>query len=116
MAIQHMSTIPREASTLILKIRSYIARSDLKNKAVSAVFCLFIRSDLTAQDRILRVLASLGWTQKYYIINSETILDTKNCIPIFKNEFPTIDVMQFGSFKHWASSQAYTDMITLPRN
>ena len=38
--------VPREARDLIFKIRSYSARSDLKNKVFSAVFCLFLRSDL----------------------------------------------------------------------
>ena len=53
---------PREARDLISKIRSWTVRSDLKNKAFSAVFCLFLRSDLTVQDRILEIrsLASLG--------------------------------------------------------
>ena len=54
--------LPREARDLIFKIRSCTVRSDLKNKAFSAVFCLFLRSDLTVQDRILKIrsLASLG--------------------------------------------------------
>ena len=53
---------PREARDLISKIRSCTVRSDLKNKAFSAVFCLFLRSDLAVQDRILEIrsLASLG--------------------------------------------------------
>ena len=54
---------PREARDLISKIRSCTVRSDLKNKAFSAAFCLFLRSDLTVQDRILEIrsLASLGF-------------------------------------------------------
>ena len=61
-----MSTVrtePREASTLIFKIRSCALRSDLiKLSKKSAENTLFSRSDLTAQDRILKigVLASLG--------------------------------------------------------
>ena len=53
---------PREARDLISKIRSCTVRSDLKNKAFSAVFSLFLRSDLTVQDRILEIrsLASMG--------------------------------------------------------
>ena len=54
--------LPREARDLIFKIRSWTVRSDLKNNVFSAVFCLFLRSDLTVQDRILKIrsLASLG--------------------------------------------------------
>ena len=53
----------RGARDLISKIRSCTVRSDLKNKAFSAVFCLFLRSDLTVQDRTLEIrsLASLGF-------------------------------------------------------
>ena len=53
---------PREARDLIFKIRSYNARSDLKNKQKTAENTLFLRSDLTVQDRILKIrsLASLG--------------------------------------------------------
>ena len=52
----------REARDLISKMRSCTLRSDLENKAFSAVFCLFLRSDLAMQDRILEIrsLASLG--------------------------------------------------------
>ena len=46
---------PREASTLIFKIRSCTGRTDLKNKAFSADFCLFFRSVLPVQDRILKI-------------------------------------------------------------
>ena len=55
-------TIPREARDLISKIRSCTVRSDLKNKAFSAVVCLFLSSDLTVQDRILEIrsLVCLG--------------------------------------------------------
>ena len=57
-----IDSLPREARDLISKIRSCTVRSDLKNKAFSAVFCLFLRSDLTVQDRILEIrsLASLS--------------------------------------------------------
>ena len=57
----------REARDLISKIRSCTVRSDHKNKAFSAVFCLFLRSDLTVQDRILEIrsLASLGVLRKF---------------------------------------------------
>ena len=57
-----MDTQPREARDLIFKIRSYSARSDLKNKQKTAENTLFLRSDLTVQDRILKIrsLASLG--------------------------------------------------------
>ena len=53
---------PREAMDLISKIRSCTVRSDLKNKQKTAENALFLRSDLTVQDRILflRSLASLG--------------------------------------------------------
>ena len=51
--LQISRKIPREASTLIFKIRSCIARTDLQNKAFSAHFCLLLRSALTVQDRIL---------------------------------------------------------------
>ena len=58
----HKTTFASSPSTLIFKIRSCAVRSDLKNKVFSADFCFFLRSDLRAQDRILkiRVLASLG--------------------------------------------------------
>ena len=46
---------PREASTLIFKIRSCTARTDLRNKTFSADSCLFLRSDLTVQGRILKI-------------------------------------------------------------
>ena len=61
-APRNQGALPREARDLISKIRSCTVRSDLKNKAFSAVFCLFLRSDLTVQDRILEIrsLASLG--------------------------------------------------------
>ena len=63
--------IPREARDLISKIRSCTVRSDLKNKAFPAVFCLFLRSDLTVQDRILEIrsLASLGIGGKSFLRN-----------------------------------------------
>ena len=53
---------PREARDLISKIRSCTVRSDLKNKQKTAENALFLRSDLTVQDRILEIrsLASLG--------------------------------------------------------
>ena len=62
---------PREARDLISKIRSCTVRSDLKNKAFSAMFCLFLRSDLTVQDRILEIrsLASLGSCPKKRLSN-----------------------------------------------
>ena len=52
---------------LIFKIRSYSARSDLKNKQKTAENTLFLRSDLTVQDRILKIrsLASLGRLQSH---------------------------------------------------
>ena len=45
-------SVPREASTLILKIRSWTVRSDLKNKAFSAdfVFIFEIRSSSARSD------------------------------------------------------------------
>ena len=46
---------PREASDLIFKIRSCAVRSDLKNKQKTAENTLFLRSDLTVQDRILKI-------------------------------------------------------------
>ena len=54
---------PREARDLISKIRSCTVRSDLKNKLKTAENALFLRSDLTVQDRILEIrsLASLGF-------------------------------------------------------
>ena len=54
--------LPREARDLISKIRSCTVRSDLKNKQKTAENALFLRSDLTVQDRILEIrsLASLG--------------------------------------------------------
>ena len=53
---------PEKRALFIFKIRACITRTDLKNKAFSADFWLFIRSDFAAQDRILkiRVLTSLG--------------------------------------------------------
>ena len=55
-------TFPREARDLISKIRSCTVRSDLKNKQKTAENALFLRSDLTVQDRILEIrsLASLA--------------------------------------------------------
>ena len=57
---------PREARDLISKIRSCAVRSDLENRHFLLILCLFLRSDLTAQDRILeiRVLASLGYLER----------------------------------------------------
>ena len=40
------NNLPREARDLIFKIRSCTVRSDLKIKVFSAMFCLFLRSDL----------------------------------------------------------------------
>ena len=56
------ANIPREARDLISKIRSCTVRSDLKNKQKTAENALFLRSDLTVQDRILEIrsVASLG--------------------------------------------------------
>ena len=70
--LKPLCCLPREASTLIFKIRSCAVRSDLENKAFWAEFCLFSRSDLTTQDRILkiRVLASLGVVSKSRLIAS----------------------------------------------
>ena len=53
---------PEKRGDLIFKIRSYSARSDLKNKQKTAENTLILRSDLTVQDRILKIgsLASLG--------------------------------------------------------
>ena len=55
-------TKPREASTLIFRIRSCAVRSDLKNKHEISRKCFIFKIRLTVQDRILkiRVLASLG--------------------------------------------------------
>ena len=47
--------LPREARDLISKIRSCTVRSDLKNKQKTAENALFLRSDLTVQDRILEI-------------------------------------------------------------
>ena len=62
-AFKHSYTVdPEKRALLFSKIRSCVARTDLQNMAFSLDFCLFLRSDLTVQDRILkiRVLASLG--------------------------------------------------------
>ena len=58
---------PREARDLISKIRSCTVRSDLKNKQKTAENALFLRSDLTMQDRILEIrsLASLGIWEEF---------------------------------------------------
>ena len=71
-------TKPREARDLIFKIRSYSARSDSKNKQKTAENTLFLRSDLTGQDRILKKksLASLGicgfWAFSYIFLGEPT--------------------------------------------
>ena len=64
-------TTPREARDLIFKIRSYSARSDLKNKQKTTENTLILRSDLTVQDRILKIrsLASLGLVRKRFTRN-----------------------------------------------
>ena len=60
----NLGEFPREASTLISKIRSCITRTDLKNKAFSSDLCQFLRSVLRVRDRIIkiRVLACLGFS------------------------------------------------------
>ena len=66
--------LPKEASTLIFKIQSCIVRTDLKNKAFFLLIsCLFLTSDLTVQDRILkiRVLASLGFWRPFLTFTDE---------------------------------------------
>ena len=51
-----MLAFPREARDLIFKIRSCTVRSDLKNnKKKTAENTFFLRSDLTVQDRILKI-------------------------------------------------------------
>ena len=65
---------PREARDLISKIRSCTVRSDLKNKQKTAENALFLRSDLTVQDRILEIrsLASLGSTRAQIVLRIPT--------------------------------------------
>ena len=70
---------PREARDLISKIRSCTVRSDLKNKQKTAENALFLRSDLTVQDRILEIrsLASLGIGLKFVTENFTTFFTAR---------------------------------------
>ena len=53
-------------------------------------------------------MAHYHLTENYYIINSETIMDVNNYIPVLTINSQAIDVMQFWCSKQWASNQSYT--------
>ena len=64
--VADIAKFPEKRALLVFKIRSCAGRTDLKNKQKSAENALLLRSDLTMQDRILkiRVLPSLGYEEK----------------------------------------------------
>ena len=76
-------TWAREARDLIFKIRSCTVRSDLKIKTKTAENASFLRSDLTVQDRILKIrsLASSGSSEWNFGVSTNRPLENEFANP-----------------------------------